>query len=54
MLQIGNSESKNTPMGQMHTGEYTWYQERTVIFSRNKKRRDEDTEYEKEEITKEM
>jgi hypothetical protein len=32
------TESKNTPMGKMHTGEYKWYQERTVIFHRNKKR----------------
>jgi len=54
MLQIRNSESKNTPMGKMHTGEYKWYQERTGIFGSNKKRWDEDTEYEKEEITKEM
>jgi hypothetical protein len=29
------TQSKNNPMGQMHIGEYTWYQERTVIFGRD-------------------
>jgi hypothetical protein len=42
------------PNGSDAIGEYTWYQERTVIFGGDKKRQDEDKAYEKEEITKEM
>ena len=31
-------QSKTTPVGYTHTGEYKWYQERSISLGRNKKR----------------
>jgi len=31
-------QPKTTPAGQTHTGEYKWYQKRSIVLDRNKKR----------------
>jgi hypothetical protein len=54
MLQIRNSDSKNTPVGWTHKGENKWYQIRTNSFGSNKKVSCEDTGYEKKDITEDI
>jgi hypothetical protein len=37
MLQIRNSQYKNTSVGYTHTGDYKWYQERSISLGRKKR-----------------